>query len=137
MVYWRAPGAPHQWGTRPLVPGELWEWASFFEALERGHVERVPADLADRGFGDEATAQMRLVTPVLGGARPDRAYKRVHGLAPTRHRTLLRLRRGQELLREGLCPSQAALEAGFYDQAQFTRGFRALTGTTPRRFVSP
>lgn len=137
MVYWRAPGAPHQGGTRPLGPGELGEWSAFFDALAGGGEAPVPTDLADRGFGREHP-EVSLGTPLLGpGARPDRAYKRMHGLAPTQHRTILRLRRGQDLLRRGLSPAQAALEAGFYDQAQFTRGFRALTGTTPRRFASP
>lgn len=137
MVYWRAPGAPHQWGARPLVPGELGEWVAFFEALERGQARRVPAELAARGFGTDEPGQAVRIPSLGPGARPDRAYKRLHGLAPTQHRTLLKLRQGQELLRQGLSPSQAALESGFYDQAQFTRGFRALTGTTPRRFVGP
>jgi len=135
MVYWRASGAPHHWGTRPLGPDEGLRWARFFDALAEGQSPSVPDDLLVRGFGTEDPGQ-DLRAPSLGpGTRPDRAYKRLYGLAPTQHRTLLRLRRGQELLRQGLSPSQAALEAGFYDQAQFTRGFRALTGTTPRRFV--
>jgi len=137
MVYWRAPGPQGHWGTQRLVAAEVGEWRDFFVALAMEQGPTPPEWLVSRGFGVPGPAPLAPTPRIPHGVRPDRAYKRLHGLAPSRHQTILKLRRAQELLRRGATPAHAALEAGFYDQSQFTRAFRSLTGTTPGRFVRP
>ena len=54
------------------------------------------------------------------------------------HRFVLRQRiqKSLQLIKEGkLSLSQVAVEAGFYDQAHFTRAFRATVGTTPAAYA--
>ena len=55
----------------------------------------------------------------------------------TPHQFVLRQRiqKSINLIRIGKLPlAQIAVEAGFYDQAQFTRAFRRVTGTTPAQY---
>jgi len=140
MVYWPAPGEPGDWGVRELDAQGYFLWKTFFDALGQGNPKLAPAWLWEHGFGklgQEISPQSVSAGPLSGLRRPDRPYKKFHGLAPTQHRTVLRLRYAQKLLREGVAPAQAALEAGFYDQSQFTRSFRVLTGTTPGKYLQP
>lgn len=54
------------------------------------------------------------------------------GLAPAQHRRLLRLQQVLKALRQPHAElAQVAVDAGYADQAHFTRDFRALTGLTP------
>lgn len=138
MLYWKAPGAKGQWGTRPLGNGDRQTWKTFFDALADGDVTTFPLgpilqefETTSPIFGPDGASRQRLWL-----RRPDRPYKKLHGLTPTQHRTVLRLRRAQELLREGKPPAEAGLEAGFYDQSQFTRSFRTFTGTTPGKYLN-
>jgi AraC-like DNA-binding protein len=48
--------------------------------------------------------------------------------------THLRVARAKQLLLDGVRASDVAPLVGFYDQAQFTRHFRRLVGTTPARY---
>lgn len=131
MVYWRAPGDPGLGGVQTLDAGNFVRWRRWFDGLSQGRwddaafpwLDQAPA----RGQAEDRFGE--------GLARPDRAYKRRFGLAPTQHATVLRLRRAQELLRTGRPPAEVALETGFYDQPQFTREFRRLTGTTPAAYA--
>ena len=62
-------------------------------------------------------------------------FKNTFGTTP--HRYLLQQRieaAMQRLSRNGGSISEIGLELGFSDQSHFTRTFRRLTGTTPRRF---
>jgi AraC-like DNA-binding protein len=45
----------------------------------------------------------------------------------------LRVMRAKELLFGGMAAKDAALEAGFYDQAHLTNALRRYTGVTPGR----
>jgi len=128
MLYWEAPGAEGCWGARPLTGEACDRWLGFFEKLQTQPHTELPEFVAE---GQARTPPVAVVP----GVRPDRLYKRIHGLAPAQHRTVLRVRRAQQLLRDGAAPLDAALESGFYDQSQFTRLFRAFTGTTPGRYA--
>ncbi|MBB4913993.1 AraC family transcriptional regulator [Streptosporangium saharense] len=53
------------------------------------------------------------------------------GMPLTRWRVWVRLRRAAEALQAGRSPAEAALTAGFADQAHLTRGMREMMGLTP------
>jgi AraC-like DNA-binding protein len=63
-----------------------------------------------------------------------RAFRRQIGMPPHTYLTHLRIARAKELLRRGVRASDVAPQAGFYDQAQLTRHFMRLVGTTPARY---
>lgn len=60
-----------------------------------------------------------------------RAFRTNYGLAPSDYQRLLRLRTARRLIAAGRPISQAAIEAGFADQAHLTRWFRRCYGIAP------
>lgn len=64
-----------------------------------------------------------------------RAFKARYGLTPHAYQTNLRIRAGQEGLRQGRPIVEVALEAGFADQAHFQRVFKAHTAATPGQYA--
>jgi len=65
-----------------------------------------------------------------------RAFTREFGMPPHRYLTGLRVARARHLLLSGQPPAQAAVQAGFYDQAHLARHFRRILGTTPARYAA-
>jgi AraC-like DNA-binding protein len=65
-----------------------------------------------------------------------RAFRAQVGMPPHRYLTHLRIARAKELLLRGVRASDVAPLVGLYDQAQLTRHFRRLVGTTPARYSS-
>lgn len=63
-----------------------------------------------------------------------RAFRGQVGMPPHAYLTHLRVARAKELLDRGARASDVAPQVGFYDQAQLTRHFRRLVGTTPARY---
>jgi len=63
-----------------------------------------------------------------------RAFRTQIGMPPHAYLTHLRIARAKELLYRGERASDVAPQVGFYDQAQLTRHFRRLVGTTPARY---
>jgi AraC-like DNA-binding protein len=63
-----------------------------------------------------------------------RAFRAQIGMPPHTYLTHLRIARAKALLREGVRASDLAPLVGLYDQAQVTRHFRRLVGTTPARY---
>jgi AraC-like DNA-binding protein len=63
-----------------------------------------------------------------------RAFRAQVGLPPHTYLTHLRIARAKELLLRGVRASDVAPLVGLYDQAQLTRHFRRLVGTTPARY---
>jgi len=63
-----------------------------------------------------------------------RAFRAQIGMPPHAYLTHLRIARAKELLRRGVRASDVAPLVGLYDQAQLTRHFRRLVGTTPARY---
>jgi len=64
-----------------------------------------------------------------------RAFRRRHGCSPGEYHRRLRLSHAARRLastRDSL--ARVALDAGFHDQAHFTRAFRSHVGVTPARF---
>src|SRR6266511_1472852 len=65
-----------------------------------------------------------------------RQFRALYGTSPYRYSLLRRLDFARDRLRNGGTPlATLALEAGFADQAHFTRMFRAAFGITPRRYA--
>ena len=63
-----------------------------------------------------------------------RAFRAQIGMPPHAYLTHLRIARAKQLLRRGVRASDVAPLVGLYDQAQLTRHFRRLVGTTPARY---
>lgn len=63
-----------------------------------------------------------------------RDFRAVFGTSPYRYLILRRLDRAKAAIIEGRPLVQAALDAGFADQAHFTRHFRSTFGITPARW---
>lgn len=63
-----------------------------------------------------------------------RVFRQATGLTPHAYVMQRRVRRAQELLRQGLAPALAAAESGFADQSHLTRQFKRLTGLTPAAY---
>lgn len=64
-----------------------------------------------------------------------RAFRAQIGMPPHTYLTHLRIARAKALLRDGMRASDVAPLVGIYDQAQLTRHFRRLVGTTPGRYA--
>ncbi len=65
-----------------------------------------------------------------------RAFRAQVGLPPHAYLTHLRIQRAKQLLAQGVRASDLAPRVGLYDQAQLTRHFRRIVGTTPARYGS-
>jgi AraC-like DNA-binding protein len=63
-----------------------------------------------------------------------RAFRAQIGMPPHKYLTHLRIARAKKLLLGGVRASDVAPLVGLYDQAQLTRHFRRLVGTTPARY---
>lgn len=63
-----------------------------------------------------------------------RVFRQETGLSPHGYQILLRVRLARALLAKGAAISQAAVEAGFCDQAHLTRHFKRIFGVTPGRY---
>ncbi|MGW2148573.1 helix-turn-helix domain-containing protein [Nonomuraea bangladeshensis] len=65
-----------------------------------------------------------------------RQFRAAFGTSPTRFRTMRRLDVVRRALRHGTPLGEAALEAGFADQAHMTRMFKRAYGLTPGRWLA-
>ena len=63
-----------------------------------------------------------------------RQFRRLTGTSPHRYQVMRRLERARGALLSGMPIAEAAFEAGFADQAHFTRHFKKSYGMTPGRF---
>ena len=70
----------------------------------------------------------------VGVVRLITSFRREVGVSPHRFICDMRVRRAQDMLRSGMPPAIAALEAGFYDQSHLTRHFKRVCGSTPGKY---
>jgi AraC-like DNA-binding protein len=63
-----------------------------------------------------------------------RQFKRMLATSPYRYLIMRRLERARQWVQQGRPLADAACEAGFADQAHFTRMFKAAYGLTPARY---
>ncbi|MER7824581.1 AraC family transcriptional regulator [Streptomyces sp. NPDC096097] len=64
-----------------------------------------------------------------------RSFTAAYGLPPHAYLTARRVALARRLLLAGVRPAEAAVAAGFYDQAHLTRHFGRHVGTSPARFA--
>lgn len=64
-----------------------------------------------------------------------RHFKAKVGLTPYAWLSRLRLEKGMRLLKSGLCGTEVAHQIGFYDQAHFSKAFKATYGVSPSQFI--
>jgi AraC-like DNA-binding protein len=64
-----------------------------------------------------------------------RAFSRQFGISPHQYMTSRRVDLARRLLLDGMPPSLAAAEAGFYDQSHLSRHFSHVLGTTPGKYA--
>jgi AraC-like DNA-binding protein len=78
----------------------------------------------------------RELEAITGLTRYDlaRQFRIVLGTSPYRYLLMRRLELAREQMHRGRALADVALEAGFADQAHFTRVFRAAFGLTPGRY---
>jgi hypothetical protein len=123
---------PGTWRGRFCLDGRNWEIPTFENA------ETFVARLARRGIiVRDAAVQATLAgdTQALTLRSAQRHFVHATGMTFTAHRQIERARRATCLLREGASPTDAAFEAGFFDQAHLTRSLRRLIGLTPARIA--
>jgi AraC-like DNA-binding protein len=86
------------------------------------------------GLGDSITLDALAKHAGLDKFHLCRAFRAQIGMPPHTYLTHLRIARAKELLLSGVRASELAPLVGLYDQAQLTRHFRRLVGTTPARY---
>jgi AraC-like DNA-binding protein len=64
-----------------------------------------------------------------------RQFSRQFGISPHQYMTSRRIDLARGLLLDGMPASQAAAEAGFYDQSHLSRHFKHVLGTSPGRYA--
>lgn len=134
-----------------------WYLTSKVIARSPEHGDVIVAVSVDAGLGDgasEEAARLRVAIELAHTAAPagrrvrdlaeaagistdrlERAMRRVLGESPKQYVLRLRAEHAATLLATSDHPlSRIAAECGYYDQAQFTRQFRAHIGTTPGEF---
>jgi AraC-like DNA-binding protein len=63
-----------------------------------------------------------------------REFKKQYGIAPHAYLTQIRIQKAKQLLKGHTPIADIAFQIGFCDQAQFTRRFKQIVGTTPGRY---
>lgn len=96
---------------------------------------RMARALIDEGFGEGLDLTGLARTCGVGMFALHRAFTRLVGLPPHAFQTHLRLRRAKERLRGGATLAEAALDAGFCDQAHMTRHFARCVGLSPAQYA--
>ncbi|MGN4076513.1 helix-turn-helix domain-containing protein [Burkholderia gladioli] len=89
----------------------------------------------DASFAQPLSLETLAAVSGLSVSRFTARFRSEVGLSPHRYLCLVRVRRAQDLLCDGLAPSLVATEVGFFDQSHLCRHFRRVLGVTPRDFL--
>jgi AraC-like DNA-binding protein len=92
-------------------------------------------DLIDVRFQDKVTLREASDALHAHPAHLVRTFSREFGISPHQYVTSRRVELARRLLLDGMPPSAAATEAGFYDQSHLTRHFKHVLGTSPGRYA--
>ena len=65
-----------------------------------------------------------------------RKFREIAGLTPNRFRIQSRIRKAQQLLKNGGSITGTALDVGFYDQSHFNKYFKRIVGVSPKEYIS-
>jgi AraC-like DNA-binding protein len=101
--------------------------------LDHAAIERVRAFLDGRR-GLVRSVELEAVSG-LGRYELARQFRASYGTSPYRYSLMRRLAFARHRLASGMPLAELALEAGFVDQAHFTRMFRSAFGVTPGRYA--
>ena len=101
--------------------------------LDHDALKRARAFLDDRR-AIVRSAELETVTG-LGRYELARQFRAAYGTSPYRYSLMRRLDFARGQLGRGVPLADVALDAGFVDQAHFTRMFRSAFGLTPGRYV--
>lgn len=112
----RSPGPAGQRADRPIA---------------RRLRDRLDEHLVDGVDLEQAAAELGVAPTYL-----IRSFTRSYGLPPHRYLTGRRVEHARRLLLDGMPVAEAALAAGFYDQAHLSRHLRKMIDTTPARYQS-
>ncbi|WP_117194140.1 AraC family transcriptional regulator [Rhizobium terrae] len=104
-------------------------------ALARDAVLRCRDYLQDN-FGREVSSEELEAVSGFDRYTTARHFRRFLGTSPHRYLVMRRLDRAKAALAEGAGLAEAAADAGFADQAHFTRHFKKTFGMTPGRWVA-
>ncbi|MBP1852905.1 helix-turn-helix domain-containing protein [Rhizobium halophytocola] len=103
-------------------------------SLDGKRLQRV-LDLIEARLGEEITLEELAREACLSPFHFSRLFHQTTGLPPHRFVIDRRIRAAQRMLQTGqLSIAEIAFDTGFGSQANFTRTFRKLTGTTPGQF---
>lgn len=97
---------------------------------------RVARELLDARPEENVTLWSLAHATGLSPSHLCRVFRQATGMTPHAYQLQVRVRRAKTLLRAGHPIAQAAVEAGFWDQAHLTRHFKRTVGTTPARYVT-
>jgi AraC-like DNA-binding protein len=101
--------------------------------LDHGALERTRAYLGSR-CGVVRSGELEAVSG-LSRYELARQFRARYGTSPYRYSVMRRLDVARSRLRDGAALADAALAAGFADQAHLTRVFRSAYGLTPGRYA--
>lgn len=102
-------------------------------AGDRVLVDRALASIRRR-FRDGVSLDTLAADAGLSPFQLIRQFRRVTGMPPHAHLVRVRLHHAVHRIRHGASLSEAALDAGFFDQAALTRAFRRIYGITPGQY---
>ena len=111
------PRAPEPRPAEPSVAGRLRDY------LDGRRTEQVT-------LHDAAQVLDRSVPHLI------RSFTRSYGVSPHAYVIGARIELARKLLLDGVSPAQVAADAGFYDQAHFTRLFKRHVSVTPARYAA-
>jgi hypothetical protein len=123
---------PGAFRNRFRLDGTPWEFP------DNDTAETFVARLAKRGLitcDPAVTAVLEGDSTPIANRRTQRHFLLATGMSHTAIRQIERARQATQLLRDGLSPTEAAHEAGYFDQAHLTRSLRRLVGLTPARIA--
>lgn len=108
-------------------------------AVGRAAIDRAAVERARQFLAAETSRVVRSgeLEAVSGLTRFDlaRQFRALLGTSPYRYSLMRRLERGRRRIGRGRPLAEAAFDAGFADQAHFSRHFKAAYGLTPGRFA--
>jgi AraC-like DNA-binding protein len=120
--------------------------AARIASLQQLLLERLRARSADRVVSaavsaiDSARGSVRIGELArsldLSRDRLEKRFRLAVGSSPKQLANILRMKNAIELHRAGASLTEAALEAGYFDQSHFIRDFRLFTGEAPSRFFT-
>jgi AraC-like DNA-binding protein len=93
-------------------------------------------EFLDEHSGDNATLRDLARYAGLTPSHLCRVFRQATGMTPHAYQLQVRIRRAKTLLLAGHPIAQAAVEAGFWDQAHLTRHFKRSVGVTPGSYLA-